>query len=476
MVVIDASARRDRTGPRLPSERRTTEGGGNIVELRHRKGAATLTGQAARQALLVGVELPGADGQWPLVDSMEELALLARTAGVQVAARITQRMRAPNPAHYVGKGKVEELTQLKAELGIDLVIFDEELSPTQQRNLEEALGVRVIDRTELILHIFARRAQTREGRLQVELAQLEYELPRLAGRWTHLERQAGATQTRGGPGETQLEVDRRRVRQRIGDVKAELEKVRKHRNLYRQRRAAAGVPVVALVGYTNAGKSTLLNALTRARVLSEDKLFATLDPTSRRLVLPSGQHVLLTDTVGFIQKLPPTLIAAFRATLEELESADLLLHVVDVTHPKGYEQGQTVLGVLAELGLAEVPIVTALNKIDRLGGDGPPPASKADLPLAARQMLADLVALYPCAAAISAERGWGLESLGARIEAALARNWVDVSVRLPYAAESLIRLFRERARVTDEGYTEQGVRLTGQLPRRYLRAFEGYAV
>lgn len=408
-------------------------------------------------------------------DSLEELAQLAETAGVKVVATATQSLRAPNPAFYVGKGKVEELLQLKTERDCDLVIFDDELSPTQQRNLSKALQTRVIDRNALILYIFAQRAQTREGRLQVELAQLEYELPRLAGQWTHLERQAGATATRGGPGETQLEVDRRRARQRIADAKAEIEKVRKHRSLYRRRRQTDGVPVVALVGYTNAGKSTLLNTLTRAGVLSEDKLFATLDPTTRRLVLPGGGHVLLTDTVGFIQKLPPTLVAAFRATLEELETADLLLHVVDVTHPMGFEQGQAVLKVLRELGLSDAPVVTALNKIDLLTG-GLPAATSAELPAGARQMLDKLSPLYPNAVPVSAARGWGLEALVARIEAVLAQQWVSVTVRLPYSDEPMIQLFRQRARVTGESYSEHGVELTGQLPKRFLPRFEPYGV
>ncbi len=356
----------------------------------------------------------------------------------------------------------------------DYVVFDDELSPTQQRNLETEVQARVIDRNELILHIFAQRAQTREGRLQVELAQLEYELPRLAGRWTHLERQAGATGTRGGPGETQLEVDRRKARERISDVKGELEKVRRHRQLYRRRREVSGIPVVALVGYTNAGKSTLLNTLTAAGVVSEDKLFATLDPTTRRFQLPTGQWVLLTDTVGFIQKLPPGLVAAFRATLEELESADLLLHVVDVTHPKGYEQGQSVLKTLADLGLSDVPIVTALNKIDLLGGDGGEVTGPTELPAGARTLLDELIRLYPNAVAISAERRWGLESLAAKVGSVLAKQWENVQILVPYGDEGAVRLFREHARVTDESYVDGGVRLVGQVPLRFLKHFQKY--
>ena len=389
---------------------------------------------------------------------------------------MSQKLRSPSPATFLGKGKVEEIAAKRTELGADLVVFDNELSPTQQRNLEKEIGCRVIERTALILYIFAQRARTREGRLQVELAQLEYELPRLTGQWTHLERQAGGTGTRGGPGETQLEVDRRKARTRVADVRAEIEKVRQHREHYRRRRELAGLPVVALVGYTNAGKSTLLNALTKAGVLSEDKLFATLDPTTRRYVLPTGQQVLLTDTVGFIQKLPTALVAAFRATLEELESADLLLHVVDVTHPKGYEQGKAVGKVLDELGLRDVPAVTALNKIDLLAGpdNATPPASPADLPSGARAMLAELETSYPNAVAVSATRGWGLASLGAKIEAVVARDWQTVTVRIPYSADDAIQLFRSRARVTDEKYLADVALLTGQIPKRMLRSFEQY--
>jgi GTPase len=393
------------------------------------------------RALLVGVDRPEDDANWSTKDSLDELAQLAETAGLVVAGRVTQKLRTPTPATFVGKGKVEEIGALRQELMTDYVVFDDELSPTQQRNLENQVQARVIDRNELILHIFAQRAQTREGRLQVELAQLEYELPRLTGRWTHLERQAGATGTRGGPGETQLEVDRRKARGRISDVKEELEKVRKHRQLYRQRREISGIPVVALVGYTNAGKSTLLNTLTAAGVLSEDKLFATLDPTTRRFQLPTGQYVLLTDTVGFIQKLPTGLVAAFRATLEELESADVLLHVVDVTHPKGYEQGQSVLKTLADLGLSEVPVVTALNKIDLLSGDGGAVTGPTELPAGARK---------------------------------LATEWEDVKILVPYGDEGAVRLFREHARVTGESYVDGGVRLVGQVPQRLLKHFQKY--
>ena len=310
---------------------------------------------------MVGVKTKGAD--WTTEDSLDELAQLALTAGAEVVGTTIQRLSKPNPNHYLGKGKLEELAKLRREIDYNVVIFDDELSPNQQRNIEDALQVKVVDRTALILDIFGRRASTREGRLQVELAQHEYLLPRLAGQWSHLERLGGGIGTRG-PGETQLETDRRLIRQRIGHLKAEIEQVRKHRALYRRHRRRQGVPVVAIVGYTNAGKSTLLNALSHADVLVEDKLFATLDPTTRQLILPNGTRALITDTVGFIQKLPATIIAAFRATLEELSEADLLLHVIDITHKNAMEQSRTVESILRELKLDEKPRIAALNKVD----------------------------------------------------------------------------------------------------------------
>jgi GTPase len=427
------------------------------------------------RALLIGTEAPNDSTEWTLADSLAELSQLATTAGAVVTGTVTQRLRSAHPATLFGKGKVEEIAAMRDDPGYDAVISDDDLSPTQQRNLEEALHVPVIDRSGLILRIFAQRAQSHEGRLQVELARLEYELPRFTGQWTHLERQAGATSTRGGMGETQLEVDRRRARKRVSELKVELGKVRNHRELYRKRRELAGLPIVAIVGYTNAGKSTLLNTLTRAGVLAEDKLFATLDPTSRRIALPSGQEALLTDTVGFIQKLPPTLVAAFRATLEELETADVLLHVLDVTHRLGYEQGESVLRVLDELGLKDKPVVTALNKIDLLA-DGRTVADPDDLPIDKRAMLDELARRYPDAVAVSAIRRWGLVDLRVAIESVLARKWARITVKLPYQCDELISTFRKRARVDDESYTDSGVVLTGHVPQRYLTAFEPYLV
>jgi len=280
-----------------------------------------------------------------------------------VAGEFIQQLHALSKTYYIGKGKLEELIALKESLDYNVVIFDDELSPLQQRNLENAFQVKVIDRVALILDIFSRRARTHEGRLQVELAQYQYLLPRLAGQWSHLERLGGGIGTRG-PGESQLETDRRLIRQKIHRLKSQIEEVRKHRRLYRQKRRKTGIPVIALVGYTNAGKSTLINALCRADVFTEDKLFATLDPTTRRLVLPDGSTALVTDTVGFIRKLPPVIVTAFRATLEELSEASLLLHIVDLSSTDAADQCQTVEDILQELDLQEKPRITVLNKID----------------------------------------------------------------------------------------------------------------
>ena len=329
------------------------------------------------KAILVGVSIFSQEDLLPLEDSMDELELLAHTAGVEVIGHITQNLDHPNPKTFIGSGKVEEVKLLAGELDADMVILDNELSPRHQRELEKAFGdsLRVIDRTALILDIFAQHAQTSEGSLQVELAQLEYRLPRLTRAWTHLARQAGGGGGRAGgvggvglrgPGETQLEVDRRMISRRIEFLKSELEKVRAHRSRYRERRKRSRIPVIAIVGYTNAGKSTLLNKLTDADIYVADQLFATLDPTTRRVELPGGQTVLLTDTVGFIQKLPTELVAAFRATLEEITEADVLLHVVDITHINASAQARSVQETLIEIEAGEIPIITAFNKIDLL--------------------------------------------------------------------------------------------------------------
>ncbi len=384
------------------------------------------TAPERERAYLVAVRQRGrpdaaASGSWNVEHSLDELGELVRASGGTVAGRAVQNMTKPHPAHYIGQGKMSAIKSERESTGYNIVVFDDELSPTQQRNLEKALDVKVLDRTALILDIFAMRARTREGRLQVDLAQSEYLLPRLAGQWSHLNRMGGSGAQGAigmrGPGETQLETDRRHARSKITRLKREIENVRKQRSLYRRRRARSGVPVVALVGYTNAGKSTMMRALTDADVLVADQLFATLDPITRRVHLPGGREALLTDTVGFIQKLPTQLVAAFKATLEELAEADVLLHVLDITHPDAAQQGQAVDDTIAELGLAELPRVTALNKIDLLvAEDGEPVHDLEEL----ESFDMSLAEHWPDAVLTSAERGWGLEKLLERIASLLA--------------------------------------------------------
>src|SRR3989454_2346320 len=326
-----------------------------------------LLSNAPERAILVGVELPG-QADWPVEESMDELAQLAATAGVTAVEQVIQRLARPHPGTLLGSGKIEEIAELVRYHNCDAVIFDLELTPGQHRTLERMLEAQVLDRTALILIIFGQRARTREGRLQVELAQIEYNLPRLARQWSHLSRQKGSVQQRG-EGEKQIEVDRRLLRRQKDQLEEELEHVRTHRQLHRIRRKNAGAPVVALVGYTNAGKSTLLNRLAHARSLVEDKLFATLDPMTRRVRLEGGQEILLSDTVGFVQRLPTTLVAAFRATLEEVAEADLLVHVVDAASPTMQHQIEAVEQVLEEIGAGGRPMVVALNKADLLLAD-----------------------------------------------------------------------------------------------------------
>lgn len=323
------------------------------------------TREKKERAVLVGVEERRRVNAWETESSLQELDQLARTAGAEVVGKLIQKMDKPSSTHYLGSGKMQELVELKEQLNYDTAIFNDELKPRQQRNLEEALGVKVIDRTALILDIFAGHASTSEGKLQVELAQHEYLLPRLEGQWSHLERLGGGIGTRG-PGETQIETDRRLIRNKITSVKKQIEAVRRHRELYRRKRKKSNIPLIALVGYTNAGKSTLINAISKAGVLTENKLFSTLDPVTKKLRLPDGRTALITDTVGFIHKLPPLIVEAFHATLEELEEADLLLHVVDIKSPDAVSQSSTVDGILKDLKLDGKPQITVINKMDRV--------------------------------------------------------------------------------------------------------------
>jgi GTP-binding protein HflX len=448
------------------------------------------TAAGVERAILVGADLRNPlarsrDGSVPrdgqaagatlgAADSLAELERLALTAGAEVVGQLTQKMERPNATTFLGKGKVDELKSLAQETEANLIVFDEELSPSQQRNLENALRIKIVDRTALILDIFAQRARTREGQLQVELAQLEYLLPRLSQLWVQFSRLGGASSGGGGgsgggriatrgPGETQLEVDRRAIRHKITELKVKIESISEQRSLYRDRRKRESLPVVALVGYTNAGKSTLLRALSNADVLVEDKLFATLDPTTRRIGLPTGQEALLTDTVGFIQRLPTALVAAFKATLEEINDADVLVHVVDVTHPNHREQVQAVKQTLADLGVADKPAITALNKIDRLTAE-----EREAIPLAD----------YPNAVLLAAANGTGLDTLLTRIQEVLAEaeDRIHLEVRIPYAAGDLVGLFHERGVIEDEQYGPDGTELKGTLPRRFAAAFVPFVI
>ena len=362
------------------------------------------------------------NNDWSVTDSLKELSYLTKTAGARVVGILTQNLNAPSPTYYIGKGKIEELIGLKEQTQYDTVIFDDELSPRQQRNLEEALGVKVIDRSALILHIFARKAQTHEGKLQVELAQHQYLLPRLVGQWRHLERLGGGIGTRG-PGEAQLETDRRLIYKRINLLQHKIESVRKHRALYRRHRKETGTPIVALVGYTNAGKSTLFNTLSKASVDVEDRLFSTLDPVTRRLALPTGQKFLITDTVGFIHKLPPSIIAAFRATLEELDEADLLLHIVDITHKNAANQCFTVEKILGELNLENKPQITVFNKLDLALSSEAELKALTTIPYFEEEILLPNEGIV----LISAAKGWGMDELLNKIASYLGGELKNVT-------------------------------------------------
>ncbi|HXL79146.1 MAG TPA: GTPase HflX [Candidatus Eisenbacteria bacterium] len=399
-------------------------------------------------------------------EQMDELADLTRTAGAEVVGTDVQRRAAVDPAHFIGMGKVEELRELKLEGGFDLVICNDDLSPRQQRNLELELKTRVLDRTEVILEIFAQHARTHEGRLQVEAARLHHLLPRLIGAYAY-DRQVGGRRggvgARGGFGEQQIEVERRRIRKRMRDLEREIEQVRSQRHQQRTGRRRAELETAAIVGYTNAGKSTLLNALTGSRVHAEHRLFATLDPTTRRLDLPTGRGLLLTDTVGFIQKLPTDLVAAFRATLEEVTEADLIIHVVDASSPTAGEQAETVEEVLRDLDAATKPRVVALNKVDMLG------------PAARRRAVGAISARYPGAVAISALNGSGFPGLLEAMDQASRGEVVKVELLVPYGREGVLAELRRIGGVERTEYVESGTHAWGWVPRHAVRRFEPYA-
>lgn len=388
---------------------------------------------------------------------MDELGQLASAAGARVVGRVIQERDKPHSRTFIGPGKAQEIGELAKALGATMVVFDDELSPSQQQHLEEEIRVKVLDRTALILDIFAQRAQTSEGKLQVELAQLEYNLPRLRGLWLHLSRLGGGIGTRG-PGETQLEVDRRRVRQRISRIKRELKEVAKNRETQRKKRHESAAMTASLVGYTNAGKSTLLNALTGADVLVEDKLFATLDSTSRRLKAANHHPIVISDTVGFINKLPHQLVAAFRSTLDEVRDADLLLHVVDASQPNMREQMMAVETVLEEIGAAEKPRLTVMNKVDLL--------SDADIKR--------LKKIYPDAIPVSAAEGTGIDELVERIESALSANFITVSLKIPYENGNVIQLIHAVGRVEAIEHRPDGIALKAEIPKSELSKIADY--
>lgn len=420
-------------------------------------GTASLQVMSER-AILIGMEWGRNDSLWTVDDSLEELKQLADTAGATVIKKFIQKRPKPDPAFFIGRGKVQELALYAQQENIDLCIFDDELSPAQQRNIESVMGIRILDRTALILDIFAQRARTNEGKLQVELAQLQYALPRIMGKGLMLSRLGGGIGTRG-PGETKLEVDRRRIRDRIAFIKDQIEKVKAVRSLHRSKRKKNNVFEVSLVGYTNAGKSTLLNTLTNSDIYAKDQLFATLDPTTRQLTLPNKQEIIITDTVGFIQRLPHQLIAAFRSTLEVVTEADLLVHVIDVSHELYKEQAAAVHEVLKEIGAETKPVITVYNKIDKL-----PPDSK----------LADRLALEEDTVCISAAKKLNLETLQQMIESHLKSKAVEVTLCIPYAETAKAAQLHETANVLEQEYTENGAVMKVILPVEDLEAYNEY--
>jgi GTP-binding protein HflX len=424
------------------------------------KGLVDIINRETERVFIVGVQLKGHD-TWRIDESLDELEELVGTAGGEVTGRGTQRLDRVNAATFIGPGKAREFAEQCEEAGVDTVVFDEELTPAQGRNLEKVFECKILDRTALILDIFSQRARTREGKLQVELAQLNHLLPRLTRFWTHLSRQKGGIGMRGGEGESQLEVDRRKVRERIDKIQRDLEMVMRHRTIQRTGRKRNQWPLGSLVGYTNAGKSTLFNAITGASALSEDKLFATLDPTTRRLRLPTNQNVLLSDTVGFIRKLPHDLVDAFKATLEEVIEADLLLHVVDISSPQAEEQIEAVNVVLDELGVADKPMLMVFNKIDRVTAPG----------LARR-----LTDEYPNSIVVSARSGEGFEAFMAELGKQLrpVRDLLVLSV--PHSQSEVIARLHEVGQVLERDYNGNKAVLKVLVPPDHRAAFEPFII
>lgn len=431
-----------------------------VERILEKQTSSTSLAQAQERAVLVGMEYNGMLNTlgWTIEDSVEELKQLADTAGAQVVAKFMQKRPKPDPAFFIGKGKVQELALFVQQENIDLCIFDDELSPAQQRNIEQAMGIRVLDRTALILDIFAQRARTNEGKLQVELAQLQYNLPRIMGKGLSLSRLGGGIGTRG-PGETKLEVDRRRIRDRIAYIKECIGKVKSVRTLHRAGRNKASVPTVSLVGYTNAGKSTLLNTLTNSDIYAKDQLFATLDPTTRQLDLPNKQQAILTDTVGFIQRLPHQLVAAFQSTLEEVVEADVLLHVIDVSHELYKEQSNAVYHVLDQIGAKDKTIITVYNKIDKLPADSALPARLAQ---------------EENSICISAKANINLDKLLELIAENLKLKAVEEYFLIPYSDSASAARLHNVGTVLEQEYLAEGTKLKVRLAADQLGEFEKY--
>lgn len=426
------------------------------------RGPKTLMEERRERAVIVGVDRPGL--AWPLSASMAELERLVDTAGADVVASTTQKLDSPNPRTFVGSGKAEEIAQLCRAHSADLVVFDDELTPSQQSNLEKIVDkkVKVIDRTALILDIFALHATSKEGRLQVRLAQNQYLLPRLRGMWAHLasNRMGGGVGSRFGEGESQLEVDRRMVRKRITSIKRELAHLSEVRQLQRESRYSSGMYKVAIAGYTNAGKSSLINRLTSADVLSYDKLFATLDSTTRKFELPEGREITITDTVGFIQKLPTTLVEAFKSTLDEITGADLVLHVIDASSQEFEDQVKSVNEILDQIGAESIPKIEVFNKCDLLESDE----------------VEALASRFPFAMRISANTGFGIEDLIDRIAQAAASADSHIEVLIPYVRGDLVSLAHERCHIISESFEGEGTRLIMRVGQAYLGQFEPYQV